>query len=168
VLARLDEIEGVHESRVDWSGTRFLLILSPGADEERVAGAARQALGPGTAVLDRKREHEAVEAFHRGESWMRAGETLHLSHEEARVLGERFAHQAADELGLTREQTARLSTILGAACAKRFEGLHESGRPPTATRLEMDIGGVIDDCRSFLSPEQIEGLRSFLLKVGGG
>lgn len=144
---------------MDWTGRYILLRLSPEADEARVRTAAASILGEGTTRLDRAAEAKKIEAYRSGEPWMRSGETLRLSQEEARILARRFAGNAAGEAGLTEEASRRLVSILEEEIAAAFERMHASQEGPEhrfagewATVLER----LTTRTRAFLTKEQDE------------
>ena len=84
MLASLDEIEGVRESRIDHGGRHFLFVLEPGVDPALVEEKAR-ALLPDAHRPDARAEGEFVAGFRRGDRWLASGETRELSREEAHI-----------------------------------------------------------------------------------
>jgi len=164
VLAQLDSVPGVVESRVDWTGTRFLLRLARGADEAAIADQSAQVLGD-RAVADDDEERAALEGLRRGETWMRSGETLRLSREESHILAERLGGQIAQQLDLTPQQRERLIAVFQRELFGAFARIHRSGDRTDATlEAQMRRGGarIVEACREFLSAGQVEGLRSSL------
>lgn len=121
-MAQLDQVDGVAESRVDWTGRYFLLKLTPGGAPDGVALRAASSL-QGAKRLDAAREAEQIAAYQRGEPWMRSGETLQLSEHEARVLANRFGTKAAEAAGLDADQTKRLLEILQEELTSAFTRL---------------------------------------------
>jgi len=165
VLARLDEVPGVRESRVDWTGRYVLLALEDGADEARVAGEASSLLGDGAARLDRGREAEQVDAYRRGEPWMRAGETLRLSRAEARIIAEREGARAAREAGLDADASRRMVAVLEDELAAAFERVERRDGPVErglGTELPLARERALARCREFLTPEQVARLEAAL------
>lgn len=120
MLAQLDKVEGVAESRVDWTGRYFLLKIAPGRNPEGVATLAISTL-KGARRLTAAQEAEQVAAYRRGEPWMRAGETLKLSQYEARVLAERFGDEAARKSGLDADQSRRLKVLIEEELSAAFQ-----------------------------------------------
>ncbi len=178
MLARLDGIAGVAESRVDWTGRRFLVALETGAPEDEVATAVAEALG-GATVLDEDDERAAVEAFRRGEAWMGAGETLRLSRHEAHVLAERHGGEAAQELGLAAPTRQELIALVERELLRAFEDVHRSNVPPEIPASPSDCASdtleallleaaarIIEGSRSFLDAEQHEELEGYLERFG--
>jgi len=163
VLARLDEIPGVAESRVDRSGRRFLLTLDPGADEAGVARSAQDALGSDAEVLDHETESELLASRRRGELWVTSAETIQLSREEAGILAARFGEEAAEEIGLAPEKTRKLVDVLEKEVAAAFERFHgRSDALKSFSREQAAISErVLEASRSFLTDAELEALRSF-------
>lgn len=165
MLASLDEVDGVLESRVDWTGRRFLLKLGPEVPADTVASRADEALGGGSRRLDPEAERQATDSFLRGtETWMRAGETLKLSRTEARILAERYGREAAASAGLDEQQTQNLTGIMEAEVAAVFERIHADGQG-----LPSNFGAIFGDAltstleksRAFLTPEQLQKVREY-------
>jgi len=163
VLARLDGIDGVAESRVDWTGKRFLLTLEDGARTDRVAGQAADALGEGARVLDRDALRAVLESRGRGEAWMRADETLRLSRFEAGVLARRFGGEAAREIGLDEPSTRRLVALFEAELERAFEQAHAGrGLEEVPGAFEAAAGRVLEASREFLDAGQRGSLAAYL------
>src|SRR5262245_31308257 len=137
-MARIDEVPGVAESRVDWSGRVFVLRLADGAEPEPVVADASRRLGPGARRLEAREEADALESLRRGDPWLRADETSRLSGREAHVLASGFGGAVAAELSLDPDRAARLVALLEEEFAAAFariaaspEGL--AARMPTET-----------------------------------
>jgi hypothetical protein len=162
VLARLDEIPGVAESRVDRSGRRFLLTLGAGADESAVARAAQAALGE-ASVLRNDAESAVLASRRRGDLWVTADETIRLSREEASILAKRFGEEAALELGLSPEKTRRLVEVVEREVAAAFERVHGRGDALAALDAEHDVISerVLEACRAFLTDAELQDLGAF-------
>jgi len=162
VLARLDRIHGVAESRVDRSGRHFLLTLDAGTDEAAVSRAAQDALGE-ASVLRSDAESDLLASLRRGDLWVTADETIQLSREEARVLGARFSMEAALELGLSPEKTRRLLEVVEKEIAAAFERVHGRSDALEALSAEHAVISerVHEACRVFLTDEELQDLRAF-------
>ncbi|MFN0008627.1 MAG: hypothetical protein ACKVXR_12050 [Planctomycetota bacterium] len=162
MLARLDGIPGVAQSRVDRSGRRFLLTLDAGADEAAVAREAQAALGE-ASVLEREAESALLASRRRGDLWVTAEETIQLSREEARVLAGRFGEEAALELGLSPGKTRRLVEVVEREVAAAFERVHGRGDALEALSGENAaiFGRVLEACRAFLTDAELQDLRAF-------
>jgi protein tyrosine phosphatase (PTP) superfamily phosphohydrolase (DUF442 family) len=164
VLARLDGIPGVAESRVDRSGRRFLLTLDPGADEAGIAREARSELGSDAEVLDPDAEAALLASRRRGELWVTADETIRLSREEASILAARFGEESAREIGLDAEKTRQLVAVLEREVAAAFERFH--GRSDALKRFRDEqpaiSARVLEASRSFLTDAELASLRAFV------
>jgi len=156
VLAQLEKVDGVAESRVDWTGRYFLLKLAPGKSPEEVAADAGSAL-KGAKRLDATREAGQIAAYRRGELWMSSGETLKLSEHEAGVLGERFGRKAAEAAGLDADQTKRLLEILREELTSAFarvKGTDAQLQRKFRQECPALIARVAERSRAFVTEEQ--------------
>ncbi len=163
MLARLDELPGVAESRVDWTGRRFLLRLEPNAQASHVGADAQDALGEDASLLDAEATHAAIDAYRDGEAWMRAGETLRLSRYEAEVLAERFGAEAGSEIGLAAEATRKLVLLFERELNAAFESTHAAaGGAGLSGRIEEAIGRVFAASAEFLDAAQRDALAEYL------
>ena len=113
-----------------------------------------------------------IASFRRGDRWMRTGETLALSEEEARVLGERIADGIAGDLGLDDGRTASLRALFQTEIYRGFERAHAS-EGPLGQRLDREWPGLLDrvlaGSREFLTEEQVTRLGDALrARFGGG
>jgi hypothetical protein len=155
----LDEIPGVAESRVDWSGRRFLLALEPGSSASKIAEEAASTLGEGAIVLDADATRDAVADLSHGEAWMRAGETLQLSRHEAHVLARRHGEEAARAIGLSEDATKKLVALFEAELDRAFERTHAAG---SGARVQDEISAAVertvDAARAFLSADEQRAL----------
>ena len=136
MLAQLDAIPGIGESRVDWEGKHVLIRLASGASAERVLAGAIPILGEGAARLDRAGEADRVASFRRGDPWMRSAETVRLSRHEAGVLGASLSKGAAAKAGLNDDQAKRVRSILTEEIGVLFERMHASGTRPNEVKHE--------------------------------
>jgi hypothetical protein len=159
----LDEIPGVAASRVDWTGKRFLIELAPRADAPRVARDSARALGQGATVLDAEGTRAAVDAFRAGEAWMRAGETLRLSHHEAQALASRYGTEAASALDLDAETTRQLIELFERELERAFERTH-ANRGDSSVTDELEAAGrrILEGSRRFLDERRQQTLEGFL------
>lgn len=164
MLARLDRIPGVVESRVDRSGRRFLLTLDPGADEGDVAREARSELGGDVDVLDREAEDALLASRRRGDTWVTSDETIRLSREEAGILAARFGEESAREIGLSVGKTRDLVEVLEKEVAAAFERFHGRGDALMLFRDEQPAisARVLEASRSFLTEAELASLRAFV------
>jgi len=127
VLARLDAIPGVRESRVDASGRYFALTLAAGAGAGEVAAGAREALGERTAALGAADAEAQLAARGRGDPWLAAVEVMALSYVEARLLAVRLAAALGRACELTEEEREPLAEALRAALFAAMERVHAEG-----------------------------------------
>jgi hypothetical protein len=168
VLARLDSIPGVAESRVDWTGRRFLLTLDHGAQSAQVATAAAETLGQGAFALDPEETRAALDAYRRGEAWMRAGETLRLSRYEAAALAKRHGHEAAEQMLLGDAATLKLVELFERELNAAFDNTHAS---PGSASITAEVGAAADRIReasrAFLDAEQQATLDTYLARFAG-
>jgi hypothetical protein len=163
VLARLDEIDGVAESRVDWTGTRFLLTLDAHAPRQHVGEKAAATLGDGARVLEAQEARDALAAYRAGETWMRAGETLRLSKFEAGVLAERHGGEAAQELGLDAGDTQRLIALFQGELERAFERTHaRGGIAAVPEEFEAAAERLLEASAEFLDADQRTSLTGYL------
>ncbi len=171
MLALLDEVPGVAESRVDWTGQLFLLSLERATHADAVAARANEILGGDARRLDDARSTEALSAYRRGEKWMRSGETLELSRVEAGVLARSAAAEAMSAANLDEAQRAQLERILEREIAAAFERIHAEGQglPP---RLDDVFGDVrtrtLEQSRDFLTAEQVRAIEEHFADVADG
>ncbi len=164
MLALLDDVPGVADSRVDWTGRRFLLELESHARADAILPQARVVLDGDVRRLEPDEELAAVASYRRGEPWMRSGETVALSHAEARVLAQRHGNEAAQAIGLDAQQTARLIAVIEGEVASAFERIHAEGRGLPADQGALFAGiaeRTLVKSRSFLTAAQVERLQAF-------
>ena len=121
MLARLDAIPGVTESRVDWSGRWFLVR----ADRD-VSAAVRDVLGAGARPADAAVTAEKTASFRRGDVWLKRGETMKMSEKEASVLAPQIAEAAARDASLDADARAALEPIIREEMLRLFRAA-ESG-----------------------------------------
>lgn len=163
MLARLDEIEGVAESRVDWTGKRFLLTLNADAKKGQVAEAAAGSLGEGARLLDEEETREVLDSYRKGEAWMRAGETLRLSRFEVGVLAKRYGNEAAQEIGLDENRTSKLVELFERELSRAFERAHAGqGIEAVPGEFEAAAKQILESSREFLDPKQQESLGQYV------
>jgi hypothetical protein len=127
VLARLDAISGVGESRCEASGRLFLLVLADGADEARVVADAIAALRGRAARLDPAAATAQLEARPRGDPWFSAGEIRALSYLEARVVAASTAARIAGAAALASGAHESLAEALRVELFAAIERVHAAG-----------------------------------------
>jgi hypothetical protein len=159
----LDEIPGVADSRVDWTGKRFLLTLEEGAGKDQVGEEAAGALGEGARLLDEDEVREVLASYRKGETWMRAGETLQLSRFEAGVLARRYGNEAGAELQLDEGATQKLVALFEQEFSRAFERTHAGkGIEAVPAEFEAAANRILESSSGFLSSEQHTELAEYL------
>lgn len=121
VLARIDKIPGVLESRVDWTGRYLLLTLDPTVNRELLPKEVSSVVGTET----RSPSPETEARLMAGGPWLRSGETLQLSQAEADGLAKLTSSKVAAQVPLSEDQTRRLQTILREELRAAFERVHQ-------------------------------------------
>jgi len=171
VLARLETVPGIEEARVDWTGAYFLLKLAPTADTAAIPRLSGAVLGSDPVRLDTAAEEAHIAAFRRGEPWMRSGETLRLSGEEARVWGGRIADDTARDAGLDDAKSRSLKSLFQSELLRAFERAHAS-EGSLSERLSREwpalLQHTLEECRGFLSEEETSRVGDILRKRFGG
>ncbi len=119
MLADLDRVDGVVESRTSWDGRLFELRLAPGADPERVARDAAVVVGGNPLRVDAAREGR--------ERWFNSAGTVDLSRHEAGVLAARFAAELEAEVLVNPATAGQVEEILREELTLAFERAHAAG-----------------------------------------
>jgi hypothetical protein len=127
VLARLDAIPGVQESRVEAGGRYFLLVLAPGADEARVLAGAAEALRGRARRLGDAAAAAQLASRGRGDPWLAAAEVQALSYVEARIVAARAADAVAPAAGLDRAARDALAEAARVEVFRAIERVHDEG-----------------------------------------
>jgi hypothetical protein len=127
VLARLDGINGVLESRVEATGRHFVIRSEPMTDIDDLAKRVIEVLGPGSVRLDPPWDATAVTGYGLGELWMTAATTRALSFIEARILSVHRAARAAHVANLDAATTLELQESLYRELVVEFERVHDQG-----------------------------------------
>ncbi|HEU4396084.1 MAG TPA: hypothetical protein VFS92_11000 [Planctomycetota bacterium] len=170
MLAQLEALPGVDEARVDWTGEHFLLLLGEQADPGDVERRVARVLGAAPARLEGAARAEKVASFRRGEAWMRSGETLRLSDEEARVLAVRTGDAIAGEMGLDGVKADALRELLREEIFRAFQRIHAAAGG-LEERLERDAPVVLErigaGCRRFLADDESEQVLAALRRRFG-
>ena len=169
MLASLDEVPGVRETRVDHSGRYFLLALTPGTNvraiEKRVQEVLPDACRPESHV-----ETELIDGYIGGKRWMRAGETAQLSREEAHILAARHASDAAKSLGLDEGKAQKLLAVMDEETVAAFDRIHAAGGglgPRAHQEFQDGARRVIERSRSFLSEQEVVHLSEYIARFMG-
>jgi hypothetical protein len=127
VLARLAEIPGIIDARVECSGTYFLVTGADAAALELALPAIRAVLGPSVARTTPGVAELQLAARARGELWFSGEGIRGLSYVEGRILAARIGDAVAAELRCDGETSER---ILEASRVEIFAALghaHDTG-----------------------------------------
>lgn len=127
VLARIDELDGVSESRVSWDGSQFLLELEPGADQACVTQAAAAVLEGSAKRADPKAEDAAVASYRAGDRWLARSRTVELSRVEAREIANKYGPAVAREVKLDTATAEQLQAAMLEELTRTFEETHSEG-----------------------------------------
>jgi hypothetical protein len=160
VLAQLDGLEGVEESRVSWDGRTFRIALLPDADGERVTSAVVAVLGGGAERV----AQPAPPAGADGERWLSSAQTIELSLHEASVLAAAFAVDIAAEAELRESDARRLETTLREELEGAFRRAHAAGGTVDRLWAEFPEARSRFEARlvEFMTPEGIARVSAFL------
>jgi hypothetical protein len=133
VLARLDAIPGVATTRVEATGTWFLVELAATALRHQVVEQALAALGPGAELLPPEAAGAQWEAREHGDPWYSSRDVLGLSYLEGRVIAARASAAVGREAGLPAAATRALFDAVRAEVFATLERVHaEGGRSSSA------------------------------------
>lgn len=165
-MAQLERLAHVREVRVNWTGRFFLLTVDSPQNFSLVTEATLSTLGKGSRRVSQSEEQEQLQTFHRGEPWLKSGETLRMSEEERRVLAERFASRAAKDTDLDDRQKARLHSAISKELQQRFEEAHRGTRSLNRFKEEWPalIERVIKQACSDMPVSQQEQIRVSLIR----
>ena len=126
VLARLLEIPGVAEARVECTGTYFLVA----GDEPalgRALAAVRDVLGPSSRPLDDPRAAVELARRARGELWFSPSEIRGLSYVEGRILAARVGDAVAAKIALEGGAREQLHEAVRAEILAALDHAHDTG-----------------------------------------
>jgi hypothetical protein len=169
VLARLDGIPGVAESRVEATGRIFAIALSDGADERAVLAAAAEAFRVTPRRLDAAEAAAQLAARAAGDPWYARSEVPALCYVESRMLASRGARSVAPAAGLDREEARRLEDAMRQELFAAMQRvLSEGGRdstdwfyeewPPLAAAIARRLA-------AFVAPERLERAAAALARL---
>ena len=166
VLATLDDLEGVQESRVSWDGRTFQIELDSDADPERVAAAASDVLGGEVQVAAAGVTEAAAGPEHA--AWLDSTQTVALSRREAEVLAASFVAELPPEVTSDPASREQLHAALREELERAFERAHEAGGGIAALWDQLPEARAAFESRlSFLTPDQRALLASFLDRALG-
>jgi hypothetical protein len=127
VLARLCEIPGVIDARVECSGTYFLVTGDDPAALERALPAIRAVLGQSARWVDGLDRERQLAARSRGELWFSSGDIRGLSYVEGRVLAARMLDGVAESIPLPPPQAEQVLEAVRAEIFAALEHAHDTG-----------------------------------------
>jgi hypothetical protein len=165
VLARLDEIPGVNESRAECSGHYFIIILDDDAND-RIHASVLEVLGRGARVLPTDEAGVQHEARRRGEPWLTSAEARSLSFVEGRMLGGRVSAAIASELGLSAEERERLAEAVREEMFAHVERIY-AGRAQAGRFFEawpQIAADVAKRCAHWLGADRVMTVTSSLVR----
>lgn len=169
MLARLDAVPGVLESRADASGRFFALALSPGAEPDLTLARALAALGGGARALGEDEARGQLAASERGDPWYARRDSLALCFLEARVLSVRIGAAAAEAARLPGRDRERVAEVARAVLFEAMERVHgEGGRPSSGWFYEewpAVARRISQGCRAFLAEEDLAGVSAALARL---
>lgn len=169
MLARLDGIDGVVESRVEATGRVFLLALAEGADEGAVLAAATEAFRGAPRRLDGDAAAAQLAARAAGDPWFSRAEVPALCYLESRLVASRGADAVAAAAGLSREEREKLDDVLRdvlfaiTACV-----LAEGGRESSGwfnREWPALSAAAADRSAAFVAPERLARVRAALARL---
>jgi hypothetical protein len=171
VLARLDAIPGVRESRCEASGRFFLLVLADGADEGRAVAGAVAALRGRAARLDPAAAAAQLEARPRGDPWFSAGEIRALSFLEARVVAASAAAGVARDAALGDGAHEALAEALRVELFAAIERVHAEGGRESSGWFYLEwpaiAAGAVTRAAGALDPGSAERVLAALREAHG-
>lgn len=127
VLARLDRIVGVAHSRVEATGTCFLVDTWPAASARQVEEEALAILGPAAELLSPDAAGEQLAARAAGDHWYSSKDVLGLSYLEARIIAARVSARVGRDAELPREATRALCEAVRVEVFAAVERVHAEG-----------------------------------------
>lgn len=169
MLARLDGVSGVVESRVEATGRVFALALADGADEAAVLAGAAAALRSAPRLLAPGAAAAQTGARASGDPWLSRAEVPALCFLEARILATRGADAVAPAAALSREERDALEDAFRDVLFRAMERvLAEGGRDSSGwfyeewPTLAVEIGRR---AAALLPPDRRERLRDALARL---
>jgi hypothetical protein len=164
----MDGLDGIVESRVDWTGRRFVLSLRAGAHRTRIVDQALALLGDDARELESEDSRAVLEAHRRREGWLRAAETIRQSRVEASVLAQQFGGDAADELELDAAGARVIVEVFEREFAAAFERTHARlGLVDVSAELATAARRILEACSAFLDEDGFDRLADYLSMFQG-
>jgi hypothetical protein len=167
VLARLSEVPGVIDARVECSGTYFLVTARDAAALERALPLVRERLGARAEALGPAEAAAQLAARARGERWFSKDDIRALSYVEGRILATRFSDVLAAAVPLERSSAGRIDEAIRLELFLALEHAHDTGgRASTGwfwaewPRIVEAIGARLHDVPAALRTRLVEALRA--------
>jgi hypothetical protein len=167
VLARLSEVPGVIDARVECSGTHFLLTARDAGALEQASPLVHALLGPRAERLGPVESAAQLAARARGEPWYSKHDIRGLSYVEGRILATRFSDAVAATLPLERAAAARIHEAVRLELFAALDHAHDTGgRASTGwfwvewPRIVEAIEARLHDLPAALRTRMVEALRA--------
>jgi hypothetical protein len=171
VLARLEQVEGVADARVDATGAFLAIAAVPGAAPDALADRIVAALRGRARRLDDRAAAAQLAARERGDPWYAFRDTLGLCYLEARILASRAGGAVADAAGLGGAEAAAVTEAARVELFALMEQVHgEGGRPSSGWFYEAwpaVATRIAARCRSFLEPAAADAAAAALADLHG-
>jgi hypothetical protein len=154
VLARLLDVPGVRDARVECSGTYFLVVVDEAAAPAGVLPGLRAVLGPGAREVEDPDAAVQVATRAKGEPWFSVDDVRGLSYVEARLLSTRLADGVAQVLNTGGAALERLVESTRTEIVAALEHAHDTGGrassgwfweewPRIAARIAARLDGAV-------------------------
>ncbi|HYG68254.1 MAG TPA: hypothetical protein VD838_11360 [Anaeromyxobacteraceae bacterium] len=167
VLARLSDIPGVIDVRVECSGTFFLVTGRDAAALEAVLPRVRAVLGERAERLGASERSAQLAGRARGERWFSRDDIRGLSYVEGRILATRFSDAIAAAVPLERAIAERVHEAIRRELFAALDHAHDTGgRASTGwfwkewPRIVEAIGARLDDVPAALRTRVVDALRA--------
>jgi hypothetical protein len=167
VLARLSELPGVIDARVECSGTYFLVTACDAAALERALPLVHERLGSRAEPLGPGERAAQLAARARGERWYSRHDIRGLSYVEGRILATRFSDAVAATLLLEQAAAVRIHDAIRLELFVALDHAHDTGgRASTGwfwaewPRIVEAIAARLHDLPAALRTRMVEVLRA--------
>jgi hypothetical protein len=157
VLARLDAVPGVEESRVDSSGRFFWIVPRDLVEAGTLAGDVQAVLGKGARRLPPEEAAAQLAAHGAGDPWLAADEVMTLSFVEARLLSVRISGEAARKASLLPDEKEAVAEAVRAALFGAMARVHAEGGRRSSSWIYEEWPALAADaagrCAETMRPE---------------
>lgn len=127
MLARLFDIPGIRDARVECSGTYFLVEGDDAGVLERALPAIQDVLGPGARCVHDPERRIQLSTRTKGEPWFSPRDIRGLSYIEARLLSTRIADGVAQVLTLDGAAADVVAEAVRAEIVTALDHAHDTG-----------------------------------------